>query len=229
MTELMVTEKEFKMTSLDLANITGKLHKNVIRDIKDEIENLEKSGINELIFELVEYKDEKGEKRPCYKFGKRGAMQIGARYSAEIRYKLINYVETLENALRDKLKSEWLESRSKGKMIRKQTTDAIEDYLIPHAIQQGSKNSGMLFMTYSKLVNSICEIEANQRDNIRDNVLMYISFIEDFIQKTIIEEVENGTYYKDIYKICKTKCETLKTINPPSKEKYLFPIVAKLK
>ena len=181
------------------------------------------------MFVEYKYKNSQNKFMPMYTLNKKGAMQIGARYSAEIRYKLIEYAETLENALREKLKSEWLESRSKGKMIRKQTTDAIEDYLIPHAIQQGSKNSGMLFMTYSKLVNSICEIEANQRDNIKDNVLMYISFIEDFIQKTIIEEVENGTYYKDIYKICKTKCETLKTINPPSKEKYLFPIVAKLK
>ena len=227
MKELMVTEKEFKMTSLDLANIKGKRHDHILRDIKDEIDKLGEKGL--LIFGESKYKNSQNKFMPMYTLTKKGAMQIGARYSAEIRYKLIEYAETLENALREKLKSEWLESRSKGKMIRKQTTDAIEDYLIPHAIQQGSKNSGMLFMTYSKLVNSICEIEANQRDNIRDNVLMYISFIEDFIQKTIIEEVENGTYYKDIYKICKTKCETLKTINPPSKEKYLFPIVAKLK
>ena len=227
MKELMVTEKEFKMTSLDLANITGKRHDHILRDIKDEIDKLGEKGL--LIFGESKYKNSQNKFMPMYTLTKKGAMQIGARYSAEIRYKLIEYAETLENALREKLKSEWLESRSKGKMIRKQTTDAIEDYLIPHAIQQGSKNSGMLFMTYSKLVNSICEIEANQRDNIKDNVLMYISFIEDFIQKTIIEEVENGTYYKDIYKICKTKCETLKTINPPSREKYLFPIVAKLK
>ena len=227
MKELMVTEKEFKMTSLDLANITGKRHDHILRDIKDEIDKLGEKGL--LIFGESKYKNSQNKFMPMYTLTKKGAMQIGARYSAEIRYKLIEYAETLENALREKLKSEWLESRSKGKMIRKQTTDAIEDYLIPHAIQQGSKNSGMLFMTYSKLVNSICEIEANQRDNIKDNVLMYISFIEDFIQKTIIEEVENGTYYKDIYKICKTKCETLKTINPPSKEKYLFPIVEKLK
>ncbi len=72
------------MTSLELAEITGKRHDNVMRDIKNEIEALRENnesifGLvkgNALIFELVNYTDAKGEKRPCYSFGRDGPMQL---------------------------------------------------------------------------------------------------------------------------------------------------------
>jgi Rha family phage regulatory protein len=72
------------MISRELAEITGKRHDNVMRDIKNEIEALRENsesifGLvkgNALIFELVNYTDAKGEKRPCYSFGRDGAMQL---------------------------------------------------------------------------------------------------------------------------------------------------------
>lgn len=60
------------MTSLEVTELTVKRHDNVMRDIKNEIEALGKD--NALIFELVNYTDSKGKKRPCFKFGKDGAM-----------------------------------------------------------------------------------------------------------------------------------------------------------
>ena len=212
--------------SLWLAEITGKQHKNVTRDIRDEVSKLQQKGITtELIFELSEYKDSTGRKLPLYILNEKGILQMGARYDAGIRFRLIEEVEKFREILKIKNSTEWLEARKNGKMIRRKETDAIQDYLIPLAIKQGSKNYNKLYITYSRLVNSICELKPKQRENLKDNVLMYVSFIEDFIQKTIIEEVENGTYYKDIYKICKIKCDTLKKINPPCKDKYIAPLL----
>ena len=216
---------EFKMTSLDLVKVTGKRHDNILKDIKDEIEKLGERGL--LIFEGSEYKNSQNKSMPMYILTKKGAMQIGARYSAEIRYKLIDYAEKLEKAIKEKSSTEWLQTRAKGKMIRKQTTDAIQDYLIPLAIEQGSNNSGKLFMTYSKLVNMTCDIRSGQRDNLKDDIIMYLSFLEDFIQKIIIEEVEKSTHYKEIYKICKEKCALISEINPPRKDKYIIEIETK--
>ena len=85
------------MTSRELAEITGKEHSHVMRDIRCEIESLAKEGINtESIFGLVEYTDAKGEARPMYSFGRDGAMQISMRYSASIRRKVILRLEELE-------------------------------------------------------------------------------------------------------------------------------------
>ena len=58
--------KRFKgingMNSLEIAEFTDREHKNVMRDIRE----LLSKGINRLNFELVNYKDKKGETRPCY-------------------------------------------------------------------------------------------------------------------------------------------------------------------
>ena len=76
------------MTSLD---ITGKRHDNIMRDIRQEIENL--GNITELIFEVSEYKDSTGRKLPCYTFGRKGAMQLALKYDAQTRHKVIRKIE----------------------------------------------------------------------------------------------------------------------------------------
>ena len=56
-------KKNLVMTSREVAEITGKEHKNVMRDIRTEKEKLELEEINtQLIFELSEYQDSTGRK-----------------------------------------------------------------------------------------------------------------------------------------------------------------------
>ena len=51
-----------KMTSREIAELTGKQHAHIMRDIRIEIEKLNSAGIfNESIFGLVKYEDLKGE------------------------------------------------------------------------------------------------------------------------------------------------------------------------
>ena len=55
--ELM--KKDLQMTSLEIAEITGKNHADVMRDIRSEIESIEKEGLEaESIFALGEYKNQ---------------------------------------------------------------------------------------------------------------------------------------------------------------------------
>lgn len=97
--DILKIEDGIKMTSLQLAELTEKEHKNVLADIRDEMQKLEnEGGFNELIFQLVDYLDAKGEKRPMYSFGREGAMQIAMRYSAIIRRKVILKLEEMEKA-----------------------------------------------------------------------------------------------------------------------------------
>jgi phage antirepressor YoqD-like protein len=89
-----IMKLEVKMTSRDLAEITGKQHAHIMRDIRGEIDAL--GEVNESIFGLVDYTDAKGEKRPQYIFGRKGAMQLALKYDAVIRYKVIQKLEELE-------------------------------------------------------------------------------------------------------------------------------------
>jgi phage regulator Rha-like protein len=128
-----------------------------------------------------------------------------------VRFKLALTKEfyRMRELIREKLSSEWQETRIKGKMARRDETDVIMNKLIPLAILQGSKNAGKLYMTYSKLVNDCVGIPAKSRDKATKRVLDVIYNLENLIEHVISEEVEKGTYYKDIYQICKGKCRLL--------------------
>lgn len=94
MNQLM--NNDIKMTSLDIAEIVGKQHAHIMRDIRNEIKNLGEE-IGASIFGLTSYKDKSNRDSPCYSFGKEGAMQLALKYDAKTRYKVIKRIEELEN------------------------------------------------------------------------------------------------------------------------------------
>ncbi len=82
------------MTSLEIAEITGKLHKDVMRAIRKMEFAWEK--INGRKFALVEYKDEKGERRPMYQLNKTECLYIATKFNDEARAKLVLRWKELE-------------------------------------------------------------------------------------------------------------------------------------
>lgn len=150
----------------------------------------------------VEYKDKKGEKRPMFLLTLNQAKQVLLRESKYVRRAIISYIEVLEQAIIDKAKSEWLLTRQQGKLVRREETDAIQ-VLIEYAKKQGSQHSDKLYMTYSKLVNSLVGIKANSRDKADFGILMVIRQLEDIFTRVITSSMENEIHYKEIYQICK--------------------------
>ena len=90
------------MSSVAIAQVTGKSHKNIMRDIRELLEQ----GVNELNFEPVEYTDAKGEKRPCYQLTRKGCLILASGYNALLREKIIDRLEELELARQKTLPSE---------------------------------------------------------------------------------------------------------------------------
>lgn len=179
-------------------NFTELLHKSLLDIIRDEFSE----EINEQKILPVEYKDKKGEKRPMFLLTLNQAKQVLLRESKYVRRAIIHYIEVLEQAILDKAKSEWLLTRQQGKLVRREETDAIQ-VLIEYAKSQGSEHSNNLYMTYSKLVNSLVGIKANSRDRVDFGILMLIRQLEDIFTKIILNSMENKIYYKEIYQICK--------------------------
>ena len=81
----LVLNKE-TMSSLEVAELTGKAHFNVMRDIRSLLEQ----KVNQINFELVEYTDKKGEKRSCYNLTKKGCLILASGYDAKLREKIID-------------------------------------------------------------------------------------------------------------------------------------------
>lgn len=65
-------------------------------------------------------------------------------------------------------------------------------------------------MVYSNPVNNILRIEAGQRDNFSLAYVETIKFLERAIKNIISLVVDKGTHYKEIYQICKAKCQIIK-------------------
>lgn len=112
----------------------------------------------------------------------------------------------------EKQSAEWQQSRLTGKQVRKEETDVILTKLIPHAEALGSKNAGKLYMTYSKLVNATLQVESGQRSNLPVTYVDAIKFLERAIENIISLEVDKGTHYKEIYQVCKVKCQIIKDL-----------------
>nr|DAW61644.1 MAG TPA: KilAC domain protein [Caudoviricetes sp.] len=88
-----------KMSSREIAELIGKRHHHVMRDIRNMEPAWEK--VNGTKFGLVEYIDGKGEKRPEYQLDKREVLYVATKWNDEIRAKIILRWEELENNLRN--------------------------------------------------------------------------------------------------------------------------------
>lgn len=85
------------ISSLEIAELTGKQHSHLLRDIRQLLDQ----GIDASNFGLVEYSDAKGEMRPCYNITKKGCLILASGYNPLLREKIINRWEELETEKRN--------------------------------------------------------------------------------------------------------------------------------
>ena len=98
MNELQILENKNTLTSLEVAQIAGKEHKNILADIRDEISKLgEERG--RLIFQQSYYTNLQNKQHPMFLLNYKGVLQLGARYNAETRFKLIEKIEQLQKPM----------------------------------------------------------------------------------------------------------------------------------
>lgn len=109
MNELVKVETKDTITSLELVeqinlfreqegNRAELKHYDLLKIVRNEFEE----EINEGKISLVKYKDKKGEERPMYILTFNQAKQVLIRESKRVRKAVIEYIEKLENALKNK-------------------------------------------------------------------------------------------------------------------------------
>lgn len=87
----LILHKE-TMSSLEIAELTGKQHAHVMRDIRSLLEH----GVSESNFGLGSYSDANGQNRPCYNLTKKGCLILASGYDAKLRERIIDRWEQLE-------------------------------------------------------------------------------------------------------------------------------------
>ena len=123
----IVANNEERMTSLQIAEVTGRAHRNVMQAIRKMEPAWMK--INELKFKLVNYQDKKGESRPCYSLTKEESLYIATKFNDEARAKLIRRWKELEEAHRPAMPQNYLEALKAMVKIEEQKQQlAIENH-----------------------------------------------------------------------------------------------------
>ena len=87
-------QQELRMSSLDIAELCGKPHNDILKAIRKM--ELAWVKVNGGKFSLVEYKDSKGELRPCYSLSKTETLYIATKFKDDMRAKLVLRWEELE-------------------------------------------------------------------------------------------------------------------------------------
>jgi len=85
---------EQRITSLEIAEISGKNHRDILRSVKSQEVAWEE--VNGRKFALVKYKDSKGEQRPMYEFSKMESLYITSKFNDFVRAKLVRRWMELE-------------------------------------------------------------------------------------------------------------------------------------
>ena len=161
--------KSNTMTSMQIAEVTGKRHADIMRDIRDEIEKLAAGGIsNERKFALVGYTDTKGEKRPCYQLTKEGVLQLAARYDAVVRAKLIELA------------------------MRQDRPQSIEDLIIMQA--QSMKELRGQVSQLTGTIGNIKEAVISEPDNWREDINRKLNRISQAIGYNKYQEIRAESY-----------------------------------
>ena len=206
-------------TSLKVAEDFNKRHADVIRAIDNIIEKLEEvRGAERKIalsgFSKTSYKDESGKENTVYYMNRDGfsllVMGFTGKKALQWKCKYIEAFNTMEKILTEKQTAVWIETRQKGKLTRKSETDVIKE-LVEYAKAQGSTHADMLYMTYTKLANSIVGIK--DRDSATITQLNSLSFVENIILHTIRNGMALNLSYKEIYQANKKQLEMFSDIS----------------
>ena len=78
-----------RMTSLEIAQVTGKMHKDVLKAIRNMEPAWEKTAGRK--FALSEYQDSTGRTLPCYSLSKTECLYIATKFNDEARARLFIY------------------------------------------------------------------------------------------------------------------------------------------
>lgn len=119
----------------------------------------------------------------------------------EFKKNLVQQFYKMRRFLIEKQSKLWNDTRLASKENRLKETDVIK-LLVEYSKEQGSTHSDKLYLTYTKLANSIV---GSKRDDMTASELNTLTLVESIIKQTIEIDMSMGMHYKDIYKDCKER------------------------
>ena len=185
-----IIERKETMTSLEIAEITGKQHSHVMEAIRKMEPAWEK--VSESKFRLASYTDAQGKERPCYSLTKRECLFIATKFNDEARAKLVIRWEQLETEHQPKLSQlEILVMSAQNLLEQSKRLEKVEQRL--DQIEQERTENGKLLLEVRLSDNTVPEISL--RDKVRQLVNRYTA-ATNTDQRDVWHKIYEELYYK---------------------------------
>lgn len=211
--------------SRDVASFAEKDHAHLLRDIRRYVSVMErfnesKNGFvdtmskhftdNKFVvsdyFIKATYIDEKGEARPCFYCTEMGCEMVAHKMTGNkgviFTAQYVKAFHAMRSLLLERASPIWQDTRSIGKEIRRQETEAIK-CLVDYATAQGSQNAERYYTNLSRLADTTAGIV--ERDRAQVVQLTTLLLVEKMIAQEIMAGIEAGTPYKAIYQAVKDR------------------------
>lgn len=206
---------ELHTTSQVLAKVSGKKHYHILRDIEEEILDLEANpSLDWLIkdrilkgFKETTYKDAQGKARTAYQLSEEAFLQMSLRYSSEVRARFVVAFTSYRDTIVSLYKARVLEkvipqisvSRSFIYIIREEGKGRLKIGISNNpekrlkTLQTGSAEDLTLLYTSLVCSNSL-EIEANVHEHFKEYLVRGEWFSSELEPIKIIKYLESQTY-----------------------------------
>lgn len=196
--------------SRDVAPFVEKEHKHLLRDIRRYVKAIGNSTSPNLdplnYFIEATYIDEKGEARPCFYCTEMGCEMVAHKMTGDkgviFTAQYVKAFHAMRSLLLERASPIWHDTRSTGKEIRRQETEAIKR-LVDYATAQGSQNAERYYTNLSRLADSTAGIV--ERDSAQVVQLTTLLLVEKMIAQEITAGIEAEAPYKEIYRAIKDK------------------------
>lgn len=204
------------MSSQEIAELTGKEHKNVIRDIRVMIDEL---GDGSDLSHVQEAKDARGYTTE-FLLPKDLTLTLVTGYDVKRRHAInVRWLQLEEKEfrlLRNQSLVEWQRSRSDGKGVRREFTGIVQEF-VEYAKGQGSQSAQKYYMQLSKMENqALFMIDKAVGDGFRDRLessqLILLAMAEIVAQRALSEGMNAGWHYKEIYQHAKKEVEKMAAV-----------------
>lgn len=191
--------------SREVAAMLGRQHGHLVRSIRTYCRYLNQSKIGVVEFFIPSsYVDEKGEDRPCYLLTEKGCDFVANKTTGEkgavFTARYVSAFHAMRDYLLERSSPIWQDTRSLGKQVRKEETDAIKT-LVGYATAQGSQSAQRYYTSLSRLADRTAGV--SDRGTATVVQLTTLLIIERMIAQEIKQGMTQELPYKAIYQACK--------------------------
>jgi len=99
-------------------------------------------------------------------------------------------------------------TRSKGKLVRRETTDTMKAF-VQYATSRGSTQAFRYYNTLTTMVNSALFVVEGKFKNLRESMstkqLMTVATVEQIVDRALQEGMSDNLQYRDIFQLAKSR------------------------